>query len=117
MPPDSSHPQTTEQPADIVQANGMPSPAIMEHLLDLFDIHFACQFPALSVNDLRAEAMRGGGSIFLLNCIACSAARSVLQNPTMALADWTDSLAIPGSPYRTCSHTNTAMSSARSPWR
>lgn len=84
--PRPPHPGLSEQPADIIQPNGMPSPAIMDHLLDLFDIHFACQFPALRVDELRAEAMRGGGSIFLLNCIACSAARWVPLGPTSVQA-------------------------------
>ncbi|KAK1921479.1 hypothetical protein DB88DRAFT_513497 [Papiliotrema laurentii] len=78
-PPRKTSPGTTEdwmeKAPEVLMPNGMPSLMIMDHLLDLFDTYFGCQFPALEKDTLKEDIHRGGGSIFLLNCIACSAAR------------------------------------------
>jgi hypothetical protein len=49
----------------------------MHHLLDVFFIHFGCQFPFLDHTELEAQVDAGTGSAFLFNTIAGIAARSV----------------------------------------
>lgn len=62
-------------PQQVIDPNGMPSPPIMRHLLDVFFIHFGCQFPFLNKVELDNEVDRGTGSAFLFNAIAAVAAR------------------------------------------
>jgi len=50
----------------------------MRHLLDVFFIHFGCQFPFLDQAELEAQVDAGTGSAFLFNAIAGIAARSAL---------------------------------------
>jgi hypothetical protein len=69
----SSNGQSTQE---VVGADGMPTPAIMRHLLDVFMVHFGSQFPALDKASLEAKIEAGTGSVFLLNAIAGIAARS-----------------------------------------
>jgi hypothetical protein len=64
-------------PVEVVGSDGMPNVSIMKHLLDLFIMHFGCQFPFLDRNRLEADLEVGTGSIFLLNCIAATSSRWV----------------------------------------
>jgi len=47
----------------------------MRHLLDLFFIHFGCQFPFLDKMELESQVDSGTGSAFLFHAIAGIAAR------------------------------------------
>jgi len=62
----------------IIGPTGLPHPTIMRHLLDIFFIHFGCQFPFLDQTGLESQVDAGAGSAFLFNAIAGIAARSVL---------------------------------------
>ena len=62
-------------PTEVVGTDGMPNIPIMKHLLDLFMVHFGCQFPLLEHRRLEADLEAGIASIFLLNCIAATASR------------------------------------------
>jgi hypothetical protein len=72
----------------------------MHHLLDIFFIHFGCQFPFLDRSELEAQVDAGTGSAFLFNAIAGIAARSVLTE--MGVSELNDrfsshpSIAVPG---------------------
>ncbi|BEI95017.1 uncharacterized protein CcaverHIS019_0705980 [Cutaneotrichosporon cavernicola] len=50
-----------------IGVDGMPSPPLMAHLLQVFNEHFGCQFPALKQGP--------EGNVFLSNAIAATAAR------------------------------------------
>lgn len=61
----------------VIDPNGMPSPPIMRHLLDVFFVHFGSQFPFLNKVEIDEAVETGTGSAFLLNAIAAVAARSI----------------------------------------
>jgi hypothetical protein len=52
----------------------------MRHLLDIFFIHFGCQFPFLDKSELENQVDSGTGSAFLFNAIAGISARFVRDN-------------------------------------
>lgn len=58
---------------NLFDESGLPRAAILTHLLDIFEQHFECQFPALS--RVCLETARERGNAFLLNCVAAMAAR------------------------------------------
>ena len=60
---------------DLFMADGTPEPSIMKHLLDLFMLHFGCQFPSIDKEDMISKIDAKEGNVFLLNCIAGVAAR------------------------------------------
>jgi hypothetical protein len=66
-----------DNPLQVIGPTGLPNPTIMRHLLDVFFIHFGCQFPFLDQTELEAQVDSGAGSAFLFNAIAGIAARSV----------------------------------------
>jgi hypothetical protein len=60
---------------EVIAPDGAPSTAIMRHLLDVFMVHFGCQYPFLDRSSLEAKIESRTGSTFLLNSIAAIAAR------------------------------------------
>ena len=60
---------------DLFTADGTPEPSIMKHLLDLFMLHFGCQFPSIDKDDIISKIDANEGNVFLLDCIAGVAAR------------------------------------------
>ena len=60
---------------EVIAPDGAPSTAIMRHLLDVFMVHFGCQYPFLDRPSLEAKIESRTGSTFLLNSIAAIAAR------------------------------------------
>lgn len=68
---------TNNNPQEVIDPTGLPNSTIMRHLLDVFFIHFGCQFPFLDKTELEAQVDAGTGSAFLFNAIAGVAARSV----------------------------------------
>jgi len=60
---------------EVLGPSGMPSPPIMRHLLDVFMIHFGCQFPFLNRRTVDGLIEQSTGSVFLFNSIASVAAR------------------------------------------
>ena len=62
----------------LIGSDGAPNPPIMKHLLDVFLVHFGCQYPFISRADLEPKIESGTGSVFLLNSIAAIAARCVM---------------------------------------
>jgi len=69
--------QRNDNPQQVIGPSGLPNPTIMRHLLDVFFIHFGCQFPFLDQTELESQVDAGTGSAFLFNAIAGIAARSV----------------------------------------
>ena len=59
----------------LVDEGGMPRYDLMVHLLDVFMIHFGCQYPALSRPQLERDLEQRLGSTLLFNCIASTASR------------------------------------------
>lgn len=59
----------------MISPDGRPNASIMRHLLDVFMVHFGCQFPFLDRQSLDAKIEARTGSVFLLNSIAAIAAR------------------------------------------
>ncbi|GFZ45812.1 hypothetical protein JCM24511_03542 [Saitozyma sp. JCM 24511] len=72
---------------EVIAADGAPSTPIMRHLLDVFMVHFGCQFPFLDRQGLETKIENRTGSVFLLNCVAAMAARfsghSAIALPTL----------------------------------
>jgi hypothetical protein len=75
----------------------------MHHLLDVFFIHFGCQFPFLDQTELEAQVDAGTGSAFLFNAIAGIAARfvppklvKVIRGQLIARFSSHPSIAVPG---------------------
>lgn len=64
-----------DDPAEMVESDGMPNSFVMKHLLDLFVQHFGCQYPSIDRERLEADIEGRTGSVFLLNCIAATASR------------------------------------------
>jgi hypothetical protein len=64
------------QAGELFDAPRTPSAVIMRHLIELFREHFGCQFPFLDLDRYLADLQEDNGSVFLLNCIAATAARS-----------------------------------------
>jgi hypothetical protein len=60
---------------EVIAADGAPSTPIMRHLLDVFMVHFGCQFQFLDRQGLETKIENRTGSVFLLNCVAAMAAR------------------------------------------
>jgi hypothetical protein len=75
--PRAAFSEMDQVPQQVIDPNGMPSPPIMRHLLDVFFIHFGSQFPFLNKVELGNAVETGTGSAFLFNAIAAIAARSV----------------------------------------
>ncbi|ORY29983.1 fungal-specific transcription factor domain-domain-containing protein [Naematelia encephala] len=73
-----------ESTQEIFAPDGMPSPAIMRHLLDVFMIHFACQFPFIEKESIGPKIESRTGSVFLFTSIAAIAAR-FSTHPAIAL--------------------------------
>ncbi|KII95648.1 hypothetical protein PLICRDRAFT_86996 [Plicaturopsis crispa FD-325 SS-3] len=73
-------------PAEILTAAGLPSPAILPHLLDLFFKHMQCFFPSLDRSVVDRELEEGTANALLINCMAAVAARfsnhPALQRPS-----------------------------------
>jgi hypothetical protein len=61
--------------AELIGADGVPDQTIMRHLLDLFMVHFGCQFPFVERAKVERDIERQTGSVFLHNSIAAVAAR------------------------------------------
>ena len=61
--------------AALVDEDGYPSQAIMLHLIDIFDLHFGSQFPAIEHVRMKEDVQNRRGSIFLLNCVTATASR------------------------------------------
>lgn len=59
----------------LVDSDGAPTSEIMKHLLDIFFLHFGCQFPFLDRQILEDQVDRRNGSVFMMNCVAGLAAR------------------------------------------
>ena len=62
-------------PQEVISTDGAPSTPIMRHLLDVFMVHFGCQFPGLDRVALESKIESRTGSTFLLLSIAAIAAR------------------------------------------
>lgn len=62
-------------PQNLIGADGMPTPPIMQHLLEVFMVHLGSQFPFLDRDVLVRQVEARTGSAFLFNCIAAVAAR------------------------------------------
>jgi hypothetical protein len=75
--PTSQSASDRNNPQQVIGPTGLPNPTIMRHLLDVFFIHFGCQFPFLDQTELESQVDAGTGSAFLFNAIAGIAARSV----------------------------------------
>jgi hypothetical protein len=74
--PTSQSASDRNNPQQVIGPTGLPNPSIMHHLLDVFFIHFGCQFPFLDQAELESQVDAGTGSAFLFNAIAGIAARS-----------------------------------------
>jgi hypothetical protein len=61
--------------AELIGADGVPDQTIMRHLLDLFMVHFGCQFPFVERAKIERDIERQTGSVFLHNSMAAVAAR------------------------------------------
>ena len=64
-----------EAPQEVIAPDGSPSTPVMLHLLDVFLVHFGCQFPFIERAGLEAKIEARTASVFLLNSIAAIAAR------------------------------------------
>lgn len=65
-------------PIEVFSSGGrVPSVPIMKHLCTLFSEFFGSQYPFLDLERCIADLEAGNGSVFLLNCIAATAARYV----------------------------------------
>lgn len=87
-------------PIQIFNPGGrVPSVPIMKHLCALFSEFFGSQYPFLDLDGCIADLEAGNGSVFLLNCIAATAARYV-RVPTVQCVDnrfsTHPSIALPG---------------------
>lgn len=59
----------------LLDRNGKPEQAIMQHLLELFDVHLGSLVPYLNKSELERRLQEQASPIFLLNSIAAAAAR------------------------------------------
>ena len=68
---------STEASTEVIAPDGAPNTALMRHLLDVFIVHFGCQYPFLDRATLDGKIESRIVSVFLLNSIAAIAARWV----------------------------------------
>lgn len=73
-----------DTPQEVIGQDGLPTPEIMRHLLDVFMAHFGCQFPFIDRQATEAKIEARTGSVFLLHAIAGIAAR-FSDHPAIAL--------------------------------
>ncbi|ORY23108.1 hypothetical protein BCR39DRAFT_549856 [Naematelia encephala] len=65
-------------------SQGFPSEAIIQQLLDVFYVHFSCQFPFITLEGLEYQFVHGRRSLFLFYAIAAVSAR-FSTHPEIAL--------------------------------